>query len=291
MTATAMWTRLQTRTTPSIGWKNVPGNNGRVGVYGLSYDGFLAMMAGIDAHPAVKAISPQAPMTDVWMGDDFFHNGAFRQSYGFDYVQQMEAQRTDLLVDMKQDEYDFFLHSGNFANAVKSVPMMSKLPTVKAFLTHPAYTSFWQAMAVEDRIASINVPILEVGGYWDQEDMWGTQAEYAALKKHHDPVFLVLGPWIHGGWQRAARRLGSDLGNIDFGEPTGTEFRKQIEAPFFEKYLKDRPGLDLANTASYRTGVNQWERYNTWPPIDGFVPARLYLEPDKGSALPLPHQG
>ena len=272
-----------TDTHDTIDWllKNVPRNNGRVGVYGLSYDGFLAMMAGIDAHPAVKAISPQAPMTDVWMGDDFFHNGALRQSYAFDYVQQMEAQKTDLLTDMKQDEYDFFLRSGNFAGAVKSVPRMSKLPTVKAFLTQPAYTSFWQAMAVEDRIGSMDVPTLEVGGYWDQEDMWGTQAEYAALKNHHDPVFLVLGPWIHGGWQRPARRLGSDLGRIDFGEPTGTEFQEQFEAPFFEKYLKDRPGFDLANTASYRTGVNQWERYSTWPPVDGFAPEKLYLEPSK----------
>ena len=156
-----------TDTHDTIDWllKNVPGNNGRVGVFGLSYDGFLAMMAGIDAHPAVKAISPQAPMTDVWMGDDFFHNGAFRQSYGFDYVQEMEAQKTDARVDMKQDAYDFFLRHVNFAGAVATVPKMSDLPTVNAFLTQPAYTAFWQAMAVEDRIGGVEVPTLEVGGY------------------------------------------------------------------------------------------------------------------------------
>jgi hypothetical protein len=274
----------------TVDWllKNVPGNNGRVGVFGISYDGFLAMMAGISAHPAVKAISPQAPMTDVWMGDDFFHNGAFRESYGFDYVQEMEAQKADVPVDLKQDAYDFFLRNGNFSDAVATVPKMSDLPTAKAFLTQPAYTAFWQAMAVEDRLNKVTVPTLEVGGYWDQEDMWGTQAEYAALKQHDDPVYLALGPWNHGGWQGTARRLGSDFGRLDFGEPTGNEFRKSFEAPFFEKYLKDRPGFDLADTASFRTGVNQWERYGAWPPVAGFEPARLYLEPGKELSFAAP---
>ena len=284
-----------TDTHDTIDWllKNVPGNNGRVGVYGLSYDGFLAIMAGIDAHPAVKAISPQAPMTDVWMGDDFFHNGAFRQSYSFDYAQQMEAQKTDLMVDLKEDAYDFFLRNGNFAGAAKSVPRMSRLPTVKAFLTQPAYTPFWRAMAVEDRLAKVDVPTLEVGGYWDQEDMWGTQAEYAALQQHGDKVFLVLGPWNHGGWQGTGRRLGSDFGRLDFGEPTGNEFRKEFEAPFFENYLKDQGWFDLSNAngqivASYRTGVNQWMRYKVWPPSDGFQPAWLYIEPGKKLSFTAP---
>jgi len=272
-----------TDTHDTIDWllKNVPGNNGRVGVIGLSYDGFLAMMAGIDAHPAVKAISPQAPMTDVWMGDDFFHNGAFRQSYSFDYVQQMEAQKTDLLVDSKQDAYKYFLQRENFGNAVDSVPKMNDLPTVKAFLTQPAYTSFWKAMAVQLHLNTVDVPTLEVGGYWDQEDMWGTQAEYAALKKHdaQHEVFMVLGPWNHGGWQGMGRSLGSEFGRIEFGEPTGTEFQQLFEAPFFEKYLKDRPGFDLVDTASFRTGVNQWKRYSSWPPVSGYEPMKLYLEP------------
>ncbi len=281
-----------TDTHDTIDWllKNVAGNDGRVGVIGLSYDGFLAMMAGIDAHPAVKAISPQAPMTDVWMGDDFFHNGAFRQSYSFDYMQQMESQKTDLVVDSKLDAYDFFLQCGNFESAVDSVSKMSDLPTVKAILTQPAYTSFWQAMAVQEHLNKVEVPTLEVGGYWDQEDMWGTQAEYAALKKHDDQheVFLVLGPWNHGGWQGAGRRLGSDFGSIEFGEPTGTEFQQRFEAPFFEKYLKDRQGFDLIDTASFRTGVNQWERYPTWPTVSGYEPVKLYLESDKKLSFTAP---
>jgi putative CocE/NonD family hydrolase len=283
-----------TDTRDTIDWllKNVPGNNGRVGVFGLSYDGFLAMMAGIDAHPAVKAISPQAPMTDVWMGDDFFHNGAFREAYGFDYVQQMEAQRTDLRPNMKEDTYDFFLEHTNFAGAAGAAKM-SDLPTAKAFLTQPEYTKFWRDMAVEYHLTTVQVPTLEVGGFWDQEDMWGTQAEYTALKQHDSghEVFLAMGPWNHGGWHGTGRSLGSDFGRLDFGESTGTELRKTMEAPFFEKYLKDRPGFDIADTESFRTGVNKWERYDVWPPVADFMSARLYLEPGKALSFSAPASG
>jgi putative CocE/NonD family hydrolase len=282
-----------TDTYDTVDWllKNVPGNNGRVGVTGVSYGGFLAMMAGIDAHPAVKAISPQAPMTDVWMGDDFFHNGAFRESFGLDYVQEMEAQKTDVRVDSKQDMYDFFLKHVSFAGAIAAASKtMSQLPTAREFLNEPVYSKFWQDMAVQDRLTRVEVPTLEVGGYWDQEDMWGTQAEYAALKPHDSQhqLFLVLGPWNHGGWESSARKLGSELGRINFGEPTGTEFRKTMEAPFFEKYLKDRPGFDLNDTASYRTGVNRWQRYDSWPPVAGFGAADLYLEPGKRLSFAAP---
>jgi len=199
-----------TDTYDTVDWllKNVPGNNGRVGVFGVSYDGFLAMMAGIDPHPAVKAISPQAPMTDVWLGDDFFHNGAFRQSYGLDYVQQMEAQKTDATVESKEDTFDFFLKHGNFAGAAAAAKM-SDLPTAKAFLTEPTYTRFWQEMAVERHLNRVEVPTLEVGGYWDQEDMWGTQAEYAALKPHDTkysscsaPGTTAAGSSPPGAWAR-----------------------------------------------------------------------------------------
>ena len=269
-----------TDTRDTIDWllKNVKNNNGKVGVYGVSYPGFLAMMAGIDAHPAVKAISPQAPMTDVWLGDDFFHNGAFRETYGFDYTQQLEAQKTDVPVNAKEDTFEFFLRNGNFAGAARAAGM-ENLPTAKRFLAEPAYTPFWQAMAVERRLTKVEVPTLEVGGYWDQEDMWGTQAEYAALKPHDakGEVFLVLGPWNHGGWGGTTRHLGP----LDFGSATGDTYRKTIEAPFFEKYLKGRAGFDLEDTASFRSGANTWERYASWPPKTGFTPARLYLKAGK----------
>lgn len=279
-----------TDTRDTIDWllKNVPNNNGRIGVLGVSYPGFLAMMAGIDAHSAVKAISPQAPMTDVWMGDDFFHNGAFRETYGFDYVQELEKQKTAKRVESDEDTYDFFLHHVNFAGAAKAAHM-DKLPTAKAFLTQPSYTKFWRDMAVETHLTKVEVPTLEVGGWWDQEDMWGTQAEYAALERHdtnHD-VFLVLGPWNHGGWDWTTRHLGP----LDFGAATGDQYRKTVEAPFFEKYLKDRPGFDLRNTESFRTGVNQWERYDVWPPKIGFEPQNLYLTAGGGLSFTAPAAG
>jgi len=276
-----------TDTNDTIDWllKNVPNNNGRVGVYGISYPGFLAIMAGIDAHPAVKAISPQAPMTNIWIGDDFFHNGAFRETYGFDYVQQLEAQKTDVPVESTEDTFDFFLRNVNFAGAAKSAGM-TDLPTAKAFLAQPEYTKFWQAMAVESHLTKVEVPTLEVGGWWDQEDMWGPQAEYAALEPHdkNHEVFLVLGPWNHGGWVPTTRHLGA----VNFGAASGDQYRKTIEAPFFEKYLKDRAGFDLKDTASFRTGVNEWKRYSAWPPKSGFSPAKLYLAGDHGLSFSAP---
>ena len=142
-----------TDTRDTIDWllKNVPNSSGKVGVMGVSYPGFLAMMAGINAHPAVKAISPQAPMTDIWKGDDFFHNGAFRETYGFDYVQQLEAQKTDVAPSSKEDQYNFFLDHVNFAGAAAAAGM-STLPTAKVFLTQPSYVKFWQDMAVEPHL-------------------------------------------------------------------------------------------------------------------------------------------
>ncbi|HWZ01254.1 MAG TPA: CocE/NonD family hydrolase [Edaphobacter sp.] len=279
-----------TDTRDTIDWllKNVPNNSGKMGVLGVSYPGFLAISAGIDAHPAVKAISPQAPMTNIWLGDDFFHNGAFRETYGFDYVQQLEAQKTDVPVQSKEDMFDFFLRNVNFAGAAQAAKM-ENLPTAKVFLAQPAYTKFWQDMAVEKHLTKVEVPTLEVGGWWDQEDMWGPQAEYAALEPHdkdHD-VFLVLGPWNHGGWNRRTLSLGA----VNFGVDAGEQYRKTIEAPFFEKYLKGRAGFELKNTASFRTGVNQWERYAAWPPKDGFHEEKLYLTKGEGLSFAAPKEG
>lgn len=286
-----------TDTRDTIDWllKNVPNNSGKVGVLGVSYPGFLSMMAGIDAHPAVKAISPQAPMTNIWKGDDFFHNGAFRESYGFDYVQQLEAQKTDVPQSSKEDQYNFFLDHVNFAGAAAAAGM-TNLPTAKIFLSQPSYVKFWQDMAVEPHLEKPEVPTLEVGGYWDQEDMWGTQAEYAALRPHEDAndplhkVYLVLGPWNHGGWSFGpGSSLTSKWGGIDFGnEKTGAYYRATFEAPFFEYYLKGKPGFDLNDTASFRTGENKWHRYEVWPPKQGFHIANVYLEPGQKLSLTAP---
>ena len=250
--------------------KNVAGNNGRAGLVGTSYPGFLAVMAGIDPHPAVKAISPQAPMIDVWMGDDFFHNGAFRQTYGYDYVYGMENTRQNSEVNYGKDwsgkphdGFDFFLERGSFAEDVKRSGA-KMLPTWKLFLEHPAYDTVWSTRAVEHDLKTVAVPTLTVGGFYDQEDMYGPEIEYSTLEPHDDKHenFLVLGPWRHGYWSSSSRHLG----NVDFGRPIGKEFRDQIESKFFGHYLKDEPGFDLEDTASFQTGSNTWKRYSHFPP-------------------------
>ncbi len=177
---------------------------------GTSYPGFLTMEAGIDPHPAVRAISPQAPMTDVWLGDDFFHNGAFRQTYGYDYVIGMESSKENAFSKLKEDGYTFFLNAGSFAAAGK-LSGTRDLPTWQAFLDHPAYDEFWQSRAVQPHLTSVTVPTLEVGGWWDQEDLWGPQEEYAALEPHNqasDPAHRVF----HGAGAMAAWQLGADDG-------------------------------------------------------------------------------
>jgi putative CocE/NonD family hydrolase len=259
----------------TIAWllKNVPNNSGRVGVIGTSYPGFLAIMAGIDPHPAVKAISPQAPMIDVWRGDDFFHNGAFRQTYGYDYAFGLETNKEMAEPNYGKDKagkprdgYDYFLERGSFAEDVKRSGVNKELPTWQAFLTHPTYDDYWRSHAVWPYLNKVTVPTLTVGGYYDQEDMYGPQQEYSTLEPHDSDHtnFLVLGPWRHGSWSSSSRHLGA----LQYGESIGKEYRSQIEAKFFTKYLKDEPGFDLEDTASFQTGSNSWHRYPHFPPAE-----------------------
>ena len=267
----------------TVAWllQNVPENNGRAGFIGTSYPGFLAMVAGIDPHPAVKAISPQAPMIDVWVGDDFFHNGAFRQTYSYDYVRGMESSREDTAVEYGKDKdgkprdgFDFFLERGSFAEDVKRSGA-KLLPTWKLFLEHPAYDSAWSSRGVENALNAVAVPTLTVGGTYDQEDMWGPQEEYSRLEPHDTghQNFLILGPWRHGSWASSMRHLG----NLDYTEPIGKEYRARIEAKFFAHYLKDERGFDLEDTASFQTGSNTWKRYAHFPPKES-QPTSLHLE-------------
>jgi hypothetical protein len=266
--------------------KNVSGNNGRAGFVGTSYPGFLAMAGGIDPHPAVKAVSPQAPMIDVWLGDDFFHNGAFRQTYGNDYALSLETSKEMTDVAYKDasgkpvDGYDYFLRRGSFEADVKQSGS-KMLPTWQLFLDHPAYDKPWSSRGVEHHLTKVAVPTLSVGGYYDQEDMFGPQLEYNSLEPHDDQHenFLVLGPWRHGYWSSSSRHLG----NLQYGEPIGKEFRAQIEAPFFAHYLKGEPGqgdakFDLEDTASFQTGTNTWKRYSHFPP-EGSQPTPLHFVP------------
>jgi uncharacterized protein len=264
-----------TDTYDTVEWllRNVPNNNGRVGVLGVSYPGFLATMAGINPHPAVKAISPQAPMTDTWMGDDFFHQGAFRLSYGFEYAGSMELS-SDMSVPVPidaWDTYDWYRRLGPLGNADAKY-FRGKVPTWQAFVAHPAYDAFWRTRAVQRVLRAPSVPTLTVGGWWDQEDRYGPLATYRALEQGDSSRqnFLVMGPWNHGGWRRSDRRMPV----VDPG--TSEAYLKDVEAPWFAHWLKREGRLSEPEAYLYDAGEKQWRSFDTWPPRNG-SPQRLYL--------------
>jgi putative CocE/NonD family hydrolase len=267
-----------TDTYDTVEWliKNVPRNNGRAGIFGVSYDGWLAAVATIDAHPALKASSPQAPMTDVYLGDDFFHNGAFRQSYGYEYVKAMESSNEFTEVKLDRDAYDWYLGLRSLSKITEE--SRGRWPTWNAFVAHPNYDDYWKARAAERYLTSTSVATLVVGGWWDQEDFYGALATYDALEKvdanRHN--FVVLGPWNHGGWGGP----GQTLGEIDFGSPTGTYFRSQIEAPWFAAQLKDNRKFDEPEAITFQSGSNQWSRTDRWPPKEA-TPRELFLRSEK----------
>ena len=265
-----------TDTYDTVEWllKNVPGNNRRAGVLGVSYPGFLATMAGINPHPAVKAISPQAPMTDTWMGDDFFHQGAFRLSYGFEYAGSMELsndQSVPLPID-KWDTYDWYLQLGPLSN-VNAKYFHGKVPTWNAFVAHPAYDTLWQRRAVQPLLKSPAVATLTVGGWWDQEDRFGPLATYRALERGDtaNRNFLVMGPWNHGGWRNPSRQMPV----VDPG--TQDAYLKDVEAPWFAYYLKDKGSLTQPEAMLFDAGAKRWRSFETWPPREGAKPTSLYL--------------
>ena len=268
-----------TDTYDTIDWlvKNVPKNNGRVGILGVSYDGWLAAMATFDAHPALKASSPQAPMTDTWMGDDFFHNGAFRQTYGYEYGYGMETTRdeTDDVV-FDKDAYEWYLELGSLSKITDK--LQGKLPTWNAFVAHPNYDEYWKARAAERYLTPTHVATLVVGGWWDQEDFYGSLATYEALEKHDkkNQNFVVLGPWNHGGWNGFGNRLGA----IEFDSATGLYFRRDIQAPWFAYYLKDKGKLTEPEAVTFQTGSNKWTTSDHWPPKEA-VERKIFLRAGK----------
>ncbi|HMX30417.1 MAG TPA: CocE/NonD family hydrolase, partial [Blastocatellia bacterium] len=218
----------------TIDWlvKNVPDNNGRVGITGISYPGWTAGMATLAPHPALKAASPQASPTDMYLGDDFHHNGAFRLSYGFEYATMMETNKEQARFSFgKLDTYDWYLRLGAPAN-VNEKYLHGQIPTWNDFVNHPNYDQFWQQQAMAGYLKKAQVPTLVVAGWWDQEDFYGPLKMYETLEKN-DPKkinFFVAGPWNHGGWARAD---GSSLGRIKFDGNTSQHYREQIEAPWF----------------------------------------------------------
>jgi uncharacterized protein len=283
----------------TIDWlvKNVPESNGRVGMIGSSYDGFTVLMALVNPHPALKAAVPECPMVDGWKGDDWFHNGAFRQ-VNFDYIYQQTTERDEgkEIARGVYDDYQLFLGLGS-AGAFAQRFGIDALPFFQKLSQHPAYDQFWSEQALDRILAAqpLTVPTLYITSLWDQEDMYGGIHTYLATEPKdlsHDRNFLVLGPWRHTG----INGDGTTLGPLKFDGDTAAQVRRDIILPFFDEHLKDgAPRADTPAAYVYETGVNRWQRLARWPlSCDSGCPSqpqRLYLEPGFGLGFSPPPKG
>lgn len=266
----------------TIDWlvKNLPESNGRVGAIGISYDGFETLMATIDPHPALKVAVPMDPMVDGWRGDDWMHNGAFRQMLMPAIFGGEERDNSGELPWGQSDLYDIFMRAGS-AGELGRRHGMEAGRFWREITRHPAYDDYWRSQAVDMALSErpLTVPMMIVSSLWDQEDIYGALAVYRALEPKdsgNDKVFLSIGPWSHG----QSRENGSHLGDIQFGEDTARAWRSDVLAPFLARYLKNRP-MDVAPVTAFRSGDNTWHRAEAWP-TEATVPAKLYLRPGLG---------
>ena len=258
-----------TDTYDTIDWlvKNIPESNGKVGILGISYDGFTTLTALVNPHPALKVAVPMNPMVDGWMGDDWFHNGAFREQ-NLPYIYNQEATRDGKAKwwSDHEDDYDTYMQAGS-AGELGRQHNLEQVGFWRKVLVHPSYDSFWKDQAMDKILAAqpLKVPVMLVDSLWDQEDIYGAMAVYKAIKpkdKDNDKVFLVIGPWHHGQEIDDA----STLGVLNFGTDTGLYFRQQILRPFLARYLKDEtPKEEIAPVTAFDTGTNVWRRLPSWP--------------------------
>ena len=269
-----------TDTYDTIDWlvKNVKESNGKVGILGISYDGFLPLMALVNPHPALKVSVPMNPMVDGWMGDDWFHNGAFREQ-NLPYIYEQDGSRSN---DYKWwtthfDDYDMYMQAGS-AGELGRQRGLEQVGFWRKLIEHPAYDAFWQQQAVDKLLAKepLKVPVMLVHSLWDQEDIYGAMAVYKAIEpkdNENNRVFLTIGPWHHG--QEIAD--GSSLGAIKWGSDTALYFRQKILRPFLDHYLKDdAPKMDVAAVTAFETGTNEWRRYDSWPSAGKVTPLYLF---------------
>lgn len=253
-----------TDTYDAIDWlvKHVPNNNGKAGILGISYPGWLALVGSIDPHPALKAASEQACMGDLFLGDDFHHNGAFRLSYGMEYTYEVEYDHTtDSDFPFPQfDLYDWYLKLGSLKN-VNEKYFHNKVPTWNNIVKHPNYDAFWQQNSPLSYVSYPQVPMLHVGGYFDQEDINGPQLMYDHMEKKDsfNRNFIVLGPWNHGGW---GRMTGDSLGKISFERKTGEDFR-EMQKKWFDYWLKGIGNGKFDEATCFQTGTDVWKTYST----------------------------
>ena len=266
----------------TVDWllKNVPNNNGRVSQRGVSWTGWEAAMGMIDAHPAIRLSSPQAPPQDQFFGDDYHSGGAFQLAYAFRWMSE-NAHKRPAPTEVADPEFDygtpdgyrFFLDLGAAANAKKYFG--DEVPTYTDFMNHGTYDEYWKARNVPQHLKGVKHPVLIVGGWHDAEDFAGVFHMFRGLEKLSpgNDTHMVVGPWDHGGW---ARNAGDVFWGIQYGTKTGEDFRSQVELPFFREHLKDGPPTNLPKALMFETGGNRWRRCDAWPP-GGSTPTRLYL--------------
>ncbi len=276
-----------TDTWDTIDWllKNVKNNNGKAGITGISYPGWLALVGSVNPHPALKASSEQACMSDLFLGDDFHHNGAFRLSYGFEYTYELENNNTDSDFPFPAfDLFNWYLKLGSLKN-VNPTYFHNRIPTWNNFVKHPDYDSFWQKNSPLSYVAKAEIPQLHVGGYYDQEDLNGPQLMYGHMEKTDDKNInhLVLGPWYHGQWGRGK---GDSISLISFGSKTGEEFRL-LQKKWFDYYLKGIGDGKFDEAYIFQTGSNVWQTYNSWPPKEAQIKS-LYAEADHKAGFSKP---
>jgi putative CocE/NonD family hydrolase len=281
-----------TDTNDTIDWliKNIHNNNGRVGILGISYPGWLTTMALIEPHSALKAASPQASVGDMFLGDDFYHKGAFRLCPSFEFVAVMERSKGFTPFNFtKDDVYEWYLELGPLSN-VNEKYLHGEVSTWNKFMTHPNYDEYWQKQSVAQYLKKVIVPTLNVAGWWDAEDFYGPMKIYDTLEAidSKEINYLIAGPWSHGGW---ARTEGRTLGKIDFDSATGVYFRQEIQAPWFAYHLKEKGSINLPEALVFETGANEWKHYEDWPPKESRE-HRLYFHANrKLSFHPLQEDG
>ncbi len=281
----------------TIDWllKNVPNNNGNAGIWGISYPGFFTSASIIDSHPALKAASPQAPMTNLFMGDDAYHGGAFMLAANFGFYNFFKPQQNPQLPPKRysefdfgtKDGYEFFLNAGPLSNLRKYLDGQSALWDDQ--VGHDTFDDYWKPRDLAPHLKNIHCAVLTVGGWFDAEDLQGPFTTFHSIDKNNPGIFnaLVVGPWVHGGW---ARYVGEHLGRVEFASDTAEYYRKNILFPFFEHYLKGGTDTKLPKAYVFETGTNVWRKYSSWPP-ENAERKTLYLQPGGGLSFDAPAAG
>ena len=272
----------------TIDWllKNLPTDNGRVGIYGISYPGFYSTASLPGAHKALVAVSPQAPVTDWFIGDDFHHNGALMLMDAFSFYSSFGVPRPKPITPDKgskpfkypvNDNYQFYMDLGALKN-VKTKYFADSIKFWNDLMTNPTYNSFWKARNIRPQLINIKPATMVVGGFFDAEDTFGALQTYAAIEKQNsgNSNMLVMGPWYHGGWSQGT---GESFGDINFGQPTSTWYRENVEFPFFQNHLKSKPSANLPEAMIFVTGLNEWKKFDKWPPKD-VIQKTLYFHAD-----------